>query len=48
MAAGLLIVREAGGLVEAVRAGDDIFGSGSILCANEPLFPHLAATIRAA
>ena len=47
VAAGLLIVREAGGLVEAVRADDDIFGSGSILCANEALFPMLAGTLRA-
>ena len=46
-AAGLLIVREAGGLVEAVRAGDDIFGSGTLLCANPALFGPLAETIRA-
>ncbi len=46
MAAGLLLVREAGGLVEAMREGDDIFGSGSILCANEPLFGGLARTLR--
>ena len=47
VAAGLLIVREAGGLVEAVRAGDTVFGSGSILCANGALFPMLAGTLRA-
>lgn len=47
MAAGLLIVREAGGLVEAVRAGDTVFESGSVLCANEALFPMLAGTLRA-
>jgi myo-inositol-1(or 4)-monophosphatase len=46
MAAGLIIVREAGGLVEAVRAGDDVFDSGSVLCANEPLFPQLAKALR--
>lgn len=48
MAAGLLIAREAGALVEAVREGDQIFESGSVLCANEPLFPSLAKTIREA
>lgn len=47
MAAGLLIVREAGGLVEALRAGDTVFESGSVLCANEALFPMLAGTLRA-
>jgi myo-inositol-1(or 4)-monophosphatase len=47
MAAGLLIVREAGGLVEAVRPADTPFGSGSILCANEPLFGRLAEVLRA-
>ncbi|MCU0911484.1 MAG: inositol monophosphatase [Rhodobacteraceae bacterium] len=47
VAAGLLIVREAGGLVEAVREGDTVFDSGSILCANEALFPMLAGTLRA-
>ena len=46
-AAGLLIVKEAGGLVEAVREGDDIFGSGTVLCANPGLFAPLAETIRA-
>jgi myo-inositol-1(or 4)-monophosphatase len=47
MAAGWLIVREAGGLVEAVRAGEGLFDSGSVLCANESLFPQLARTLRA-
>ncbi len=48
MAAGLIIAREAGALVEAVRPGDDIFGSGSVLCANEGLFNDLAKAIREA
>lgn len=46
IAAGLLIVREAGGLVDAVRDGDDMFDSGTILCANPSLFPAFAQTIR--
>ena len=48
IAAGLIIVREAGGLAEPVRPGDDIFGSGTVLCANTALFPAFAETIRAA
>jgi myo-inositol-1(or 4)-monophosphatase len=47
MAAGMLIVREAGGLVEAVRAGESVFESGSVLCANEHLFAPLAEALRA-
>jgi len=46
IAAGLLLVKEAGGLVGPVREGDDILGNGSILCANEPLFEGLAKIIR--
>jgi len=46
IAAGLLLVKEAGGLVGPVREGDDILGNGSILCANEPLFESLAKIIR--
>ena len=38
----------AGALVEAVRPGDDPLGAGTVLCANEPLFPALAEAIRAA
>ncbi|MDH3263103.1 MAG: inositol monophosphatase [Paracoccaceae bacterium] len=48
MAAGLHIVREAGGLVEAVRPGEQIFDSGSIICANTALFAPFAAAIREA
>lgn len=46
MAAGLLIVREAGGLIEPLRQGDSIFDSGTILCANGALFPALSKTLR--
>ena len=46
IAAGLLLVKEVGGLVGPVREGDDILGNGSILCANEPLFEGLAKIIR--
>ena len=47
MAAGLVIVREAGGFVEAVREGRDIFESGSVVAANGELFGALAKVLRA-
>lgn len=46
IAAGLLLVKEAGGLVGPVREGDDILGRGAILCANEPLFEGFGNIIR--
>jgi myo-inositol-1(or 4)-monophosphatase len=46
IAAGLLLVKEAGGMVGPVREGDDILGKGAILCANEPLFEPFAKVIR--
>ena len=47
MAAGLVIVREAGGFVEAVREGRGMFESGSVIAANGELFGALAKTLRA-
>jgi myo-inositol-1(or 4)-monophosphatase len=47
MAAGLVILREAGGYAEAVRAGGDIFESGSVLAANSEIFAGLAKVLRA-
>ena len=46
LAAGLLLVREAGGFAEAVREGYDILDSGSIICANGALYEPLAKIIR--
>ena len=46
IAAGLLIVREAGGLVEPLTPGNDILEDGEIICANAPMFPQLAKIIR--
>ncbi len=48
MAAGTLLVREAGGFVSAVRDGDDAVQSGSVICANSALFETLQGIIRAA
>ena len=46
IAAGALIVKEAGGLVEGVRKDQDPLESGAILCANGQLFDHFAKLIR--
>jgi myo-inositol-1(or 4)-monophosphatase len=46
IAAGLLLVREAGGFVEPIRPGDDLLEKGSIVAANSEVFRTFAATIR--
>ena len=46
MAAGIVIVREAGGIVEAIRPDSDPLDEGEILCANEPIFDSFAKVIR--
>ncbi len=46
IAAGYLIAKEAGALVEGVRAGQDPLETGSILCANNDIFYHFAKVIR--
>jgi myo-inositol-1(or 4)-monophosphatase len=46
IAAGILLVKEAGGTVEAVREGEDILGKGAVLCANSQIFPSFAKIIR--
>ena len=46
IAAGILLVKEAGGIVQAVRDGDDILEKGTVLCANDPLFVPFSKIIR--
>lgn len=46
IAAGLVIVREAGGLVSALREGDDALNSGAVICGNQPLFDGFRKVIR--
>ncbi|MGX0878088.1 myo-inositol-1(or 4)-monophosphatase [Roseovarius sp. MBR-154] len=46
LAAGVIIVREAGGFIEPLSKGGDILGDGAVICANEPLFDKFAKTIR--
>lgn len=46
IAAGIVLVREAGGMVSAIRDGDDPLVKGSIVCANEPLFEGFRKVVR--
>jgi myo-inositol-1(or 4)-monophosphatase len=46
IAAGLLLVKEAGGFVSAIREGDEPLVKGSIICGNEPLFDPFRKIIR--
>lgn len=46
IAAGLIIVREAGGLVEPLARSGDILEDGALICANEPIFNSFAKVIR--
>ena len=46
MAAGVLLVREAGGLVQGLRPNSDPLETGSVICANEPIFDSFAKIIR--
>ena len=48
MAAGLLLVREAGGFVSDLDGGDDVFGKAEILAGNEAMQRELLALIRQA
>ena len=46
IATGILLVREAGGIVSGVRDGQEILASGSIIAANAQLHEPLAALLR--
>ena len=46
MAAGLLIVTEAGGFTGAIREGQTPMASGSVIAANAEIFDRFAAVIR--
>lgn len=46
MAAGLLLVREAGGLVGPIREGDDMLEKGSVIASNAEVFGPLAKILR--
>ena len=46
LAAGILIVKEAGGLIEPLDSNGSILENGSVICANEPIFDSFAKVIR--
>ncbi len=46
MAAGILLVKEAGGIVESIDAGVNPLVSGDIVASNEPVFNRFAKLIR--
>ena len=46
MAAGILLVKEAGGIVESINAGENPLVSGDIVASNEPVFNRFAKLIR--
>ncbi len=45
MAAGMLIVKEAGGYAEPLREGGDIMADGEIICGNDLIFPAFRKVI---
>ena len=46
LAAGLLLVREAGGLVEPLTPGGNILGDGEVVAANAAIFEKFAGMLR--
>ncbi|QGX98941.1 inositol monophosphatase [Roseovarius faecimaris] len=48
MAAGVIIVKEAGGLIEPLTPGGDILSDGEVICANEAIFSKFSKVIRGA
>ena len=46
IAAGLIILREAGGLAEPMTKGGDILNDGEVVAANEAIFASFAKVIR--
>lgn len=47
IAAGILLVREAGGFIEPIRDGQSLLEDGHLICANPDIFPGFAKEIRA-
>lgn len=46
VAAGVILVQEAGGFIEPIREGQDLLNDGHVICANDPIFPQFAKIIR--
>ena len=47
LAGGMIIVKEAGGLVEPMNPSGDVLEDGEIVCANEAIFTGFAKIVRA-
>lgn len=48
IAAGTLLVKEAGGLIEPIREGQNLLEDGHLICANSDIFDTFAKVIREA
>ncbi|KCV81571.1 inositol monophosphatase [Actibacterium atlanticum] len=46
MAAGLLLVKEAGGLIAPIQMDGDIMEDGEVIAGNEPIFDQFAKVVR--
>jgi myo-inositol-1(or 4)-monophosphatase len=46
VAAGIILVREAGGMVSDLNGGDQMLANGQMLCANDTLHPHLLKLLK--
>ncbi|WP_170444700.1 inositol monophosphatase family protein [Ruegeria arenilitoris] len=46
LAAGIIIVKEAGGFVQPLNPEGSILSDGEVICANEPIFDQFAKVIR--
>ena len=48
MAAGLIIVREAGGFIEPITPGKNVLADGEVIASNEAIFDKFAKLVRGA
>jgi myo-inositol-1(or 4)-monophosphatase len=46
IAAGLLLVKEAGGMLDGMAVGDNPLESGDVIAAAEPVYDRFAALVR--
>ena len=46
MAAGIVLVREAGGMVGRIEGDDDLLSPGTLVIGNEAIYPQLIDLLR--
>ncbi len=46
LAAGIVILKEAGGLIEPISPAGDVLADGEVICANELIFEQFAKAVR--